>query len=152
MCDVTNQLNVPTSMTPVPSHLLRFDLARCAKEVSDLISHPVVSFFGSGTVGNTGANMISKSVKNKNFANTNRERQIRQCCYFRTNTSGEERLSETSRPGLISVMRPDPTHPTHEGIPKDSFRDILFIFKRCLVSHVVYYQSIKRELKINPMY
>jgi hypothetical protein len=28
---------------------------------------------------------------------------------------------------LISVMRPDLTQPTHEGIPKDSFRDILFL-------------------------
>ena len=36
--EVTSQLDVPTSVTPVPSHLLRFYFMGCAKEVSDLIS------------------------------------------------------------------------------------------------------------------
>jgi hypothetical protein len=40
---VTSQLNVPTSLTSAPSQLLRFRFVCCAKEVSDLINHPVVS-------------------------------------------------------------------------------------------------------------
>ena len=35
---------------------------------------------------------------------------------------------------LISVMRPDLTQPTHGGIPKDSFRDILFLWFQVLIS------------------
>ena len=93
-------------MTPTPSHLLRFDLVCCAKGVSDLISHPVVSFFGSGmgSTACTGANMITKSV-DKTFSDTStrQEGQI-QCRYFRTDTSGEECLSESRRPGLISEI------------------------------------------------
>ena len=45
--EVTNQFNVPTSLTPVPSHLLRFYFVGFAKEVSNLINHPVVSLFAS---------------------------------------------------------------------------------------------------------
>ena len=51
--EVTNQLNVPTSLTPVPTHLLRFYFVGSSKEVSTLINHPVVSLFGT-RVGGTG--------------------------------------------------------------------------------------------------
>ena len=53
-------------------------------------------------MGSTGANMIAKSVDGKPFATTSREWQLRQGRYFRTGTSGEECLPETSRPGLIA--------------------------------------------------
>ncbi len=41
--EVTSQLDVPTSLTSVPSHLLCFHFVCCAKEVSDLVNCPVLS-------------------------------------------------------------------------------------------------------------
>ena len=72
--EVTRQLrvNVPTSPTPDPNHLLRFYCVGCAKEVSNLINHPVVNLFGSGMVS-TGSNMVTKSVYGELFAATSRE-------------------------------------------------------------------------------
>ncbi len=70
--EVTSQLNVPTSLTPGLSHLLRFYFVGGTKEVSNLINHTVVSLFGSG-MGSTGANMITKSINSKLFATTIRE-------------------------------------------------------------------------------
>ena len=67
---VTNQLNVPTSLTPVPNHLLCFYLMGCAKEVRKLINRPVVSPFGTRVCG-TGANMITESINSKLFVTTN---------------------------------------------------------------------------------
>ena len=55
---VGSQLNVHTSLTPDPSHLLSFNLVCCAKEVSDLISLPIVSILGT-RVGDTSAQMVS---------------------------------------------------------------------------------------------
>ena len=75
--EVGSQLNVPTSLTLAPSHLLSFNLVRCAKEVSNLINHPVVSLFGSRVTG-TGANVVAKSFYGELFATTGRERKIRQ--------------------------------------------------------------------------
>ena len=57
--EVTRELNVPTSLTPVPNHLLRFYFVGCAKEVSNLINRPVVSLFGSRVSG-AGANVVAK--------------------------------------------------------------------------------------------
>jgi hypothetical protein len=51
---------------------LSFIPVGCAKEVSDLINHPVVSLFASG-MDSTGADMIDKSIKGNFFATTNRE-------------------------------------------------------------------------------
>ena len=122
---VTSQLNVPTSLTPVPNHLLRFYFVGCAKEVSKLINHPVVSLFGTRVSG-TGANMIAESINSKLFATTSRERKLRQnrdCC---TDKRGKEYMSETSRTDLISVMSPDLSQSTHGLIPKDPPRGILF--------------------------
>jgi hypothetical protein len=56
--EVPSQLDVPTSLTPAPSHLLRFYFVGCAKEASNLINHPVVSLFGT-RVGGTSANMVA---------------------------------------------------------------------------------------------
>ncbi len=52
--------------------------------------------------------------------------------YFGTDKSHKEGLLKTNRPGLISVMSPDLTQPTHGGIPKDSCRDILFLWFQVL--------------------
>ena len=41
--EVTSQLDVSTSLTPVPNHLLSFYFLGCAKEVSNLINRPVVN-------------------------------------------------------------------------------------------------------------
>ena len=123
--EVTSQLDVPTSFTPAPSHLLCFYFVVCAKEVSKLINRPVVSLFGT-RVGGTGANMIAESVNDKLFATTSRERKLRQCRYCCTDTRGKECLPEASRPGLISAMRPDLPQLTHGLIPKDPPRGVLF--------------------------
>ena len=37
ICEATSQLDVPTSLTSAPSHLLRFHFVCCAKEVSELV-------------------------------------------------------------------------------------------------------------------
>ncbi len=117
--EVTSQLDVPTSLTPAPGHLLCFYFVGCAKEVSKLINHPVVSLFGTRVSG-TGANMIAESVNGEPFATTSRERKLRQCRDISTDTRSKECLSEDSRPGLISAMRPDLPQPTHGLIPKDN--------------------------------
>jgi hypothetical protein len=39
--EVVNQLDVPTSLTPDPKHLLCFHFVGCVKEVIKLINHPV---------------------------------------------------------------------------------------------------------------
>ncbi len=124
--EVTRELDVPTSLTPAPNHLLRFYFVGCAKEVSNLINHPVVSLFGSRVSG-IGANVVVKSVYGELFATTGRERKFRQCRYCSTNTRDEESLSEASRPGLISVMRPDLPQPTHGLIQEDPPRSVLFM-------------------------
>ena len=70
--EVTRQLDVLTSLTPDPIHLLRFYFVGGVKEVINLINHPVVSLFGSG-MGRTGVNMIDKSINNQLFTTTSRE-------------------------------------------------------------------------------
>ena len=101
---VTRELDVPTSLTPAPNHLLRFYFVGCAKEVSNLINHPVVRLFGSRVIS-TGCHMVTESVDWELFATTGRERKLLQCRYCVTNTRDEESLSETRRPGLITEMR-----------------------------------------------
>ena len=123
--EVTRELDVPTSLTPSPIHLFRFYFVGCVKEVSNLITRPVVSLFGSRVSG-TGANVVAKSVYGELFGTTGRERKLRQCRYRCNNTRGEESLPEASRLGLISAMRPDLPHPTHGFMPKDPPRGIVF--------------------------
>ena len=124
--EVTRELDVPTSLTPAPNHLLHFYFVGCAKEVSNLINLPVVSLFGSRVIGK-GSNVVTTSVFGELFATTGRERKLRQCRYCCTNTRDEESLSESIRPGFISVMSPDLSHPTHDLIPEDPPRSVLFI-------------------------
>ena len=106
--EVGRQLNVPTSLTPAPSHLLRFQFVCGAKEVSDLINRPVVSLLGT-RVGGTSAEVVPKSIYLELFATTPRS-GIR---VSGANGRGIKGLPETSRPGLISAMRPDLPQPTH---------------------------------------
>jgi hypothetical protein len=87
--EVTNQLDVPTSLIPAPNHLLCFYFVGCAKEVSKLINRPVVSLFGTRVSG-TGANMITESVNDKLFATTSGERKLHQCRYCCTDTGDQE--------------------------------------------------------------
>ena len=70
--EVTSQLNVPTSLTPAPSHLLRFYFVGCTKEVTNVINRRVVSLFGT-QVGGTGANMVAMSIYGELFATTSGE-------------------------------------------------------------------------------
>ena len=65
--EVTRELDVPTSLTPVPNQLLCFYFVGCVKEVSNLSNLPVVSLFGSRVSG-TGANVVVKSVYGELFA------------------------------------------------------------------------------------
>ena len=78
-------------------------------------------------MGSTGANMIAKNITVKLFATTSREWQLRQGQYVCTDTSGKEGLSETIRPGLIPVMRPNNPQKTHWFIPQDPLWGILFL-------------------------
>jgi hypothetical protein len=65
--EVGSQLNVPTSLTPAPSHLLSCNLVGCAKEISKLINCPSMSLLGT-QVGGTGADVITQSIKSDFFA------------------------------------------------------------------------------------
>ena len=55
-------------------------------------------------------------------------------CWSRSNGRDKKRLSETSRPGLISVMRPGLSQSTHRFIPKHTLWNILLL--RLKVSHL----------------
>ena len=92
--EVTTQLDVPTSLTPAPSHMLCFYFEGCVKEVRKLINHPVVSLFGT-RVGGTGVNMITENIDNKLCATTSRERKLRQGRYCCTDTWENPRESRT---------------------------------------------------------
>ena len=67
--EVTSQFDVPTSLTPAPSHLLRFHLMCCAKEVSNLISRPVVSLLGT-RVGGTSTKIVPQRIQLELLATT----------------------------------------------------------------------------------
>ena len=84
----------------------------CVKEVSNLINHPVVNLLGT-RVGGTSAEVVTKRVYLKLPATTIRERHFRKERDLGSHGGGKEGLPETSRPGLISTMRPDLPQPTH---------------------------------------
>ena len=71
--EVPNQLDVPTSLTPAPSHLLRFHFVGCAKEVSNLINHPVVSLLDTRVRG-TSAEVVPQWIDLKLPSTASRER------------------------------------------------------------------------------
>ena len=49
--EITSQFDVPTSLTPALSHLLRLHFVGCVKEVSSSINRPVVNLLGTRVVG-----------------------------------------------------------------------------------------------------
>jgi hypothetical protein len=51
ICEVTSQLDVPTSLTSVSSHQLSFRFVCCEKEVNELLNCPVVILLGTRVVG-----------------------------------------------------------------------------------------------------
>ena len=98
----------------------------CEQEVSDLINRPVVSLLGT-RVGSTSAEVVTKSVYLKLLAPTSRERHFRKERDLGSNRRSKKGLPETSRPGLISTMRPDLPQPTHRLEPKDTLGGIHFL-------------------------
>jgi hypothetical protein len=58
---VGHQLDVPTMLTPVLRHLLRFHFVCCAEKVTELINRLVVNLFGT-RVGGTSTEMIAESI------------------------------------------------------------------------------------------
>jgi transcriptional regulator with AAA-type ATPase domain len=63
--EAASQLNIPTSLTPALSHLLRFHFVGCVKEVRNLINRPVVG---------TSAEMVPTRFDLKLPATASRER------------------------------------------------------------------------------
>jgi hypothetical protein len=59
--EAISQLDVPTSLTPASSHLLRFHFACCAEKVSDLTDRPVMFLFGT-RVGGKSAKVVPKRI------------------------------------------------------------------------------------------
>ncbi len=117
--EVASQLDVPTLLTPASSHLLRFHFVCCAEKVSKLINRPVVSLLGT-RVGGTSAEVVTKSIELELFATTSGERLLSNYRDQGAHGRGKECLPETSRPGLISTMRPDLPQPTHRLEPQDT--------------------------------
>ena len=88
---------VPTSLTPDPSHLLRFHFVCCAKEVSDLISRPVVSLLGT-RVGGTSGEVVTKRIYLELLATTTGEWYFHKERNLGSNGRGKKGLPKTSRP------------------------------------------------------
>ena len=59
--EVTSQLDVPTSLTPAPSHPLRFHFVCCEKQDSDFINRPFVNLLGTRVSG-TSAEVVPVPV------------------------------------------------------------------------------------------
>ena len=103
--------------------------------------------------------MVTKGVYLKFPATTSHEWFLRDHWDLGTHRGRKECLSEASRPGLISTVSPDLAQPTHGLEEEDALGVILF--QRLKVNHlrpkygvlrVVYYESLKRELKTKPKY
>ena len=71
--------------------------------------------------------MITKNVTGELSATTNREWQIRESWYVITDTSGKEGLTETSRPGLIPIMRSNHPEKTQSLTPQNPLWGILLL-------------------------
>jgi hypothetical protein len=69
---VTSQLDVPTSLTSVPNHLLCFHFVCCPKEVSKMINNPVVNLPDT-QVGGTSTEVVPQGVNLKLPGTTDRE-------------------------------------------------------------------------------
>ena len=97
--EVTSQLEVPTSLTPGPSHVLCFYFVGCPKEVIQLLNHPVVNPFVTG-VGGTGGNMIVKRTNSQLFCN--HKSRVEETCLFILKEKAKAR--ERRRDG-VGVMK-----------------------------------------------
>ena len=122
--EVASQLDVPTMLTPASSHLLRFHFVCCAEKIRNLVNRPVVSLL-STRVGSTSAEVVTKSISLEIFATTSRERLPSNNRDLGAHGRGKECLTETSRPGFISTMRPNLPQPTHRLEKKDTLWGIL---------------------------
>jgi hypothetical protein len=60
-------------------------------------------------------------------ATTSRERLLRNHWDLGAHGGGKESLSKTSRPGLVSTVRPDLSQPTHGLQEEDTLGGILFL-------------------------
>jgi hypothetical protein len=96
--EVPSQLDVPTSLTPAPSHLLHLHLVGYAKEVSNLIDHPVVNLLAT-RVG--GANVVPECINLKLLQSEAESGSSARAAML---ARGKKCLPETSRLGLISAM------------------------------------------------
>ena len=112
----------------------------CAKQVSELLNCPIVSLFGSG-MDSTGVNVIVKHIQNRLFATTRRECQFHENWDMYTDTSGEG-LTETSRPGLIPVMRPDHPEKPSWFVPQGP---LLPVYTQCLNFRLSQCLNFRRE-------
>jgi hypothetical protein len=113
-------------MTPVFNHLLCCNFVCCAKKVSKLINHPVVSLLDTRVSG-TSTEMIAQCVYPKLPTTTNHKRLLRHHWDLSDHGGGEKRLPETSRPGLISTVSPDLSQTTHRFEEENTFGVILFL-------------------------
>jgi hypothetical protein len=71
--------------------------------------------------------VVTKSIELEFFVTTSREWLLSNIWDLGAHGRGKECLSETSRPGLISTMRPDLPQPTHGLEPQDTLGGILFL-------------------------
>jgi hypothetical protein len=79
-----------------------------------MINRPVVSLLGT-RAGGTSAEVVTKSIYLELLATTSRERHFRKERNLSSNGRGKKGLPETSRPGLISAMRPHQQTRPHLG-------------------------------------
>jgi hypothetical protein len=110
----------------VLSHRLRFHFVCCSKEVMNGINRPVVSLLGTRVSG-TSAEVVPNRINLKLPTTASRECHLLQGRYISTDTRAKKCLSKTSRPDLISVMRPDLSQPTYGLEPKYVSGDILLL-------------------------
>ena len=96
-----------------------------------------MSLFGTRVKGTSGE-VVPKRIDLKLPATTIRERHFQKERDLGSHGRDKEGLPETSRPGLISVMSPDLSQPTHRLeprlVPKDTIGGILFL--RLKTGHV----------------
>ncbi len=70
--EITSQFDIPTSLTPGLSHLLRFHFVGCVKKVSELTNCPVVILLGT-RVGFTSVEGVPNRLDLKLPSNASRE-------------------------------------------------------------------------------
>jgi hypothetical protein len=86
-------LDVPTLLTPAPSHVSRFCSMRGAKEVSNLVNRPIVDLL-STRVDSTSAEVVPQGVNLKLSTTTTRERLLHNHWDLDARGGGKKCLSE----------------------------------------------------------